>query len=169
MDLSPEGHTPISAQSAEHTAELPAVKQEASSANEPVHMEAKPTAPQEPMQMIDTAEDEAKQREFIQAMLKADAAQAVATENPAPREIPMEMPVVPPPEPESILHAPPQKKNIIVGMLTQVKDGAMHLIERLKKMFFSKKAEKPPRPTSFKNIDRSGGTPVSFKQQPAGA
>lgn len=177
---SPEGHLPISAQSAEHTAESPVVRQEALSMSEPLHMEEKPVAAhQEVAQQPDAPPmDELKQRQMIEEMLRAEAAQAVGAENPEPRPIPMDMPVVPPPEPESVLHAPPQRKNIIVGMLTQVKDGAIHLFERLKKIFFSKKAEKTPRPTSFKNIERPGGspvsfkrqdTPVSFKQQPAGA
>lgn len=168
MDSSPEAHPPISAgQSAEHTAELPAVKQESP---EPVRMEERPHSHQETVQMIDTAEDEAKQREFIQAMLKAEAAEAVQAENPSPRDIPMEMPVAPPPEPESILHAPPQKKNIIVGMLTQLKDGAVHLFEGLKKLLFSKKTEKPTKtpPISFKNNAKQEGAPISFKQQAAG-
>ncbi|MFZ2026782.1 MAG: hypothetical protein WAV30_05855 [Microgenomates group bacterium] len=160
---SPEGHTPISAHSAEHAAEMPMVKQEAPPQSEPLHMEEKPVPHKEAPQM-----DELQQRKLIEDMLRAEAAQAVTAENPSPRDIPMEMPVVPPPEPESILHAPPQRKNFIVGMLTQVKDGAVHLIERLKKMFFSKKTEKPQRPTSFKNIQKPG-TPISFKQQTAGA
>lgn len=167
---SPEAHHPISAQSAEHTAELP-VARHASPISEPLHMEEKPVAPhQEVVQQPDIPPmDELKQRQLIEDMLRAEAAQAVGAENPEPRPIPMDMPVVPPPEPESVLHAPPQRKNIIVGMLTQVKDGAIHLLERLKKIFFSKKAEKTPRPTSFKNIERPGGPPVTFKQQPAGA
>lgn len=171
MDSSPEGRPPISAQSAEHTAELPVVRQEVPPISEPLHMEEKPVAPhQEVVQQPDTPPmDEVAQRKFIENMLRAEAAQAVSAENPSPRDIPMEAPVAPPPEPESILHAPPQRKNFIVGMLTQVKDGAMHLLGKLKNMFFSKKSEKPPKPTSFKNIERPGGSPVSFKQQPAGA
>jgi len=174
---SPEVHPPISTQSAEHTAESPVVHQESNPVVESLHREEK-APPQEAKPPLNTAEDEAKQRAFIESMKKAEATQAIQAENPSSREIPMEAPVTPPPEPESILNAPPQRKSFIVGMLTQIKDGIVHLFDGLKKLFFSKKSEKPPRPTSFKNIDRSGTSPVSFKgqdapvsfkQQPAGA
>lgn len=165
---SPEAHHPVSQMTAEHTAE-PVVRHEAPPISEPLHMEEKPVAPHQEVALQPDTMNEAAQRKLIEDMLKAEAAQAVSAENPEPRPIPMDMPVVPPPEPESVLHAPPQRKNIIVGMLTQVKDGAIHLFDRLKKIFFSKKAEKTPRPTSFKNIERPGGSPVSFKKQTAGA
>lgn len=167
---SPEAHPPVLAQSAEHTTELPVVRQETPPVNEPLHMEEKQTVPhQEIAQQPDTPPvDEVAQRKLIEDMLRAEAAQAMAAENPAPRDIPMEMPVAPPPEPDSILNVPPPKKNFVVGILTGVKDGVVHLFEGLKKLLFSKKAEKPPKPTSFKNIQKPG-TPVSFKQQPAGA
>lgn len=166
---SPEAHPPISTQSVEHATELPVVRQDSNPPAESLHREEKAASPQEAVPSLETAEDEAKQRAFIESMLKAEAAQAVQAENPSPREIAMDAPVVPPPEPESILTVPPPRKNFVVGVLTQVKDGVIHLFEGLKKLLFAKKAEKPPKPTSFKNIDRSGVSPVSFKQQPAQA
>lgn len=169
MDSSAEGHLPISAHTAEHTAEIPVVKNEQPQQSEPLHMEERSAPQQETPQMQDTAADEATQRKLIEEMLRAGADQAVAAENPQPREIPMEMPVVPPPEPESILHAPPQKKSFIVGMLTQMKDGVVHLFDGLKRLLFSKKVDKPPKPTTFKNIPKPDAPTISFKQQPAGA
>lgn len=167
---SPEGHLPISAIATGHTADTPAMKQESHLQNEPLHIEEPTQHPhQEIAQQPDTPPvDEVAQRKLIEDMLRAEAAQAMAAENPAPRDIPMEMPVAPPPEPDSILNVPPPKKNFVVGILTGVKDGVVHLFEGLKKLLFSKKAEKPPKPTSFKNIQKPGA-PVSFKQQPAGA
>lgn len=114
-------------------------------------------------------EDEAalaEQKRVIEA-LQAQAMQDVHAENPDVSSAMVTPPVLkqPEPAPESILHAPPTKKPFIAEAITQVKDRFMQLFQGVKKLLFPTKGPKPPRPTSFKNLGREGGTPpVSFKQ-----